>query len=265
MQKLCFTQPVVRIYSNSSHSQSTCPRHYKITSCKSNDTTPETTSNNGRRRLSAESRAKISAALKGRRKSAEHRENLRRRFGGDQNPMYGRKLSAETRAKISRSMSARRRGKKVVDEEEKSKESEELEVKNMSVNVLKELKEKVENSRLIQSTALPQLKRKRRTKKQILKDKQEEENLEQLLKNVEELHTPPEAVIKAIAGSERKRKVKENMSEETGKCEKCNGSGMTSCVDCVGAFGVISSRCETCFGVGSVYCESCQGVGQQSV
>ena len=203
--------------------------------------------------------------MKGRRKSAEHRESLRRRFVGDQNPMYGRKLSAETRAKISHAMSTRRRGKKVNDEEKKSKLSEALEVKNMSASTLKELKEKVENSRLIQSTALPPLSRKRLTKKQKLRDKQEEEHLEELLKQVEELHTPPEAVVKAIAGSEKKRIVKENKKEEKRKCSGCDGSGMNPCVDCVGTFGVVSSRCERCFGVGSVYCETCQGVGQESV
>lgn len=73
---------------------------------------------NIKRQMSAESRAKISAALKGRRKSDSHREKLRKRLSGDQNPMYGRKLSVETRAKISQALTARKR--KIEDEQQLS-------------------------------------------------------------------------------------------------------------------------------------------------
>lgn len=49
--------------------------------------------------------------------------------------------------------------------------------------------------------------------------------------------------------------------KELDKCARCQGSGFIECAGCVKAFGVASGRCDVCFGAGSVFCDACLGVG----
>lgn len=158
--------------------------------------------------MSAESRAKISAALKGRRKSAAHRESLRRRFEGDGNPMYGRKLSAESRAKISRAMAARKRRDDTSDEK-KDKESVSKDEKVIDV-----LREKAVNSRLLTSSADPQ---KRRSAEQRKRDEMEARDLESMLEKVRSLQTPPESVVRQRRLARRQRGVRRTQGDGDGK------------------------------------------------
>lgn len=205
--------------------------------------------------LSAESRAKISAALKGRRKSEEHRASLRRRFKGESNPMYGRTLSAESRAKISAALLGKKRA--CVPEEKK---------KPTDLRALEGLREKARDSKLLARGDGKVLSLERRRKKE-----KEGEKLESVLKRVASLQAPPDWVAKKVREKEKERdgvsvktkgrKKKVNVSNEKKTCEMCVGSGVVSCAECVGAFGVASARCESCFGVGKTFCQTCQGVG----
>lgn len=207
--------------------------------------------------MSPEARAKISAALKGRRKSDQHRENLRRRFGGDQNPMYGRKLSAESRAKISRALIARKQ----------KKAGEEKKERGLDKAVIEGLREKAESSRLLDPS-----KEGRKRPARRLVDEREAEEIDSILERVARLDVPPENVVKAIRNNEKKKEVRRTAKEEgvpddkdqlegREKCAACDASGMVACPECVGSFGVASSRCETCFGAGVTFCETCEGAG----
>lgn len=252
------------------------------------------------RRMSPERRAKISAALKGRRKSASHRESLRRRFVGHGNPMYGRKLSAESRAKISRSLAAR----KHQDDKDKNKDQED-DVKQ-NEKAIDHLREKAVTSRLFSSNPHGM---KRRTPQQRKRDEAEAMELDRIIEKVRLLQTPPEAVKKQWLRARHQRQSRdgtggdsqgdeddgvtsaENMYELEDKtqvehtkqrrdsvgastkkkminavdCERCHGSGMEKCHECVLAFGVVSSRCDMCLGAGAVFCGRCEGVGSAHV
>lgn len=249
------------------------------------------------RKLSAEIRAKISAALKGRRKSAEHRERLSKRFAGSRNPMYGKSVSAETRAKISAALLARQQ-KKLQQEEEQMRgmsagddsstlETREEDPDSRNLLSVEELREKALVSRLVSSLS---------SEPSSLKTRRSEENVDSILKRVANLNVPPDNVAKLIHETEEKRRANkhtaptENDSRDTKSpsisvvdnenvqqkrlssqeesrktfaetCPKCKGSGMTSCEHCVGTFGVPSTRCAVCFGTGSDFCKLCDGAG----
>ncbi|PXF40592.1 hypothetical protein BWQ96_09696 [Gracilariopsis chorda] len=247
--------------------------------------------------MPAETRRKISAALKGRRKSPEHRESLRRRFEGSQNPMYGRKLSAESRAKISRAMAAKGKQKKQdnVDKPEQANSPAKRKNKQLMEQTLDQLREKAVQSKLITSATQPPPKRK---PNRILHDDLEAAHLDKILKRVASLDEPPEAVVRTLQNN-RKRREKNTLerraannrgraasgppstglseksdkkalpepdktvdaSERNCQCTVCNGTGLMQCPNCVGTFGVSSSRCDLCFGAGGVFCDTCQGVG----
>ena len=55
--------------------------------------------------ISAETRQKMSEALKGRQFSAEHRKKLSEALSGENNPLFGRHHSEETRQKMSEALS----------------------------------------------------------------------------------------------------------------------------------------------------------------
>lgn len=203
------------------------------------------------RRLSVESRAKISAALKGRRKSLAHREALRARFEGDRNPMFGRKLSKESRAKISAAMAGRAARKK---------EGKAVRKKEVSEDAIHDLREKAVKSRLLakdNANSLP----KRRTRERLLLDQAEVEEIDQLLSRVARLDKPPDNVARTLESNRRMRESNGEVEEDPA-CGRCKATGFVACPECVGAFGVASAKCEGCFGAGAVFCKTCQGVGQ---
>lgn len=247
--------------------------------------------------MPAETRRKISAALKGRRKSPEHRESLRRRFEGSQNPMYGRKLSAESRAKISRAMAAKGKQKKQenIDKPDQDKESAKPKNKQVVEQTLDQLREKAVQSRLITSVVQPPQKR---TRSRVCHDEMEAAHLDRILKRVASLDEPPEAVLRTLQKNRQSRQ--KNMDERRAakksdtvgsrpqskgnsgnsdknafsdhgntvdeskrnlQCSVCKGTGLMECPSCIGTFGVSSSRCDLCFGAGGVFCDTCQGVG----
>lgn len=229
--------------------------------------------------MSPERRAKISAAMKGRKKSASHRENLRKRFVGRKNPMFGRKVSAETRAKISRSLSERKQRAADGDEDEAESQGEDAD------SSMEDWKQKALQSRLVES--LQQSPSEKKLKKKEARDDVEQTDLEALLDRVANLDAPPENVAKMLmktrinreaTGKQSSRSFKGSVRQYTrmssgrrndendpkvyDNCGTCDGSGMVDCDKCVGAFGVVSSRCDNCCGIGSVYCQACEGVGQ---
>ncbi|KAI0563875.1 Heat shock protein DnaJ cysteine-rich [Gracilaria domingensis] len=230
-----------------------------------------------------ETRKKISDALKGRRKSAEHRESLRRRFEGSQNPMYGRKRSAESRAKISRAMSAKA----------KQKKSEQPQKPPVQEEAIDQLREKAMESRLITSvTTQPE----KRVRKRVVHDEIEAAHVDRILKRVAKLEKPPESVVRTLNSNREKRLRRANqrriannskelvVDEKTSqvshpqpdaktksktspaknksiaKCSVCNGTGLMQCPRCITS-GISSSRCQLCYGAGGVFCDTCNGVG----
>ncbi|CAN8064168.1 unnamed protein product [Agarophyton chilense] len=231
-----------------------------------------------------ETRKKISDALKGRRKSAEHRESLRRRFEGPQNPMYGRKRSAESRAKISRAMS----------EKAKQRKPEKPEKPPVQEEALDQLREKAMESRLITSvTNQPE----KRLRNRSAFDELEAAHVDRILNRVARLEEPPESVAKRMKSNTEKRQLRANQRRDGNpskqsvadervsrlshprpkangkasciskakkkagtKCSLCKGTGLMACPRCVAA-GIPNSRCESCFGAGGVFCETCNGVG----
>lgn len=250
-----------------------------------------------RRTLSSESRAKISDALKGRRKSESHKQNLSKRFTGSGNPMYGRKRSAETRAKISAALLARRHekekkdGKKVI-----SNLPEEGLLESQITPAMRKIKQQAIASRLVSSLTTGGNDRRN--------PDSTDERIDNILKRVANLDAPPDNVAKLIQETEVKRRNGENdKDDQTAKiedggvigalesvkqdmprimeterkatkkrngrrkttsipCSECDGRGMTMCERCVGTFGVTSMRCSACFGAGSVFCRACDGAGQ---
>ena len=276
---------------------STCRRRPRYVACQATESGSENESDDGsnetkkeqnrRRRggLSAESRAKISASLKGRRKSEQHRENLRRRFGGEQNPMYGKKRSEETRAKISRAMMEAKKRKREKAEEAKKK-SPEATLDAMSGHSLDKLRDQAVNSRLLSSA---KGNGRKVTPEKKARDEVEERRLEEVLDRVAKLDAPPESVKRTIRNTKKRRdvelgrkrekncatndggrdggnaeKAEAESVEKAGRdseCETCRGCGLVRCPECVGSFGVTSARCELCYGAGSVFCGQCNGVG----
>lgn len=251
-----------------------------------------------RRTLSSESRAKISDALKGRRKSESHKQSLSKRFTGSGNPMYGRKRSAETRAKISAALLARR--------QEKEKDAEQKVLSSLPEGLpesqitpsMRKIKQQATASRLVTSLAAGTNNKKN--------SDAVDERIDKLLKRVANLDAPPDNVARLIhatkvqrrngehemngqtteiddndvVGAHERAEQKRSRLVQTGKkgikkrngqikspsvpCSKCNGRGMTICEQCVGMLGVASIRCPVCFGAGSVFCEGCDGAGQVS-
>lgn len=210
-----------------------------------------------RRRLSKESRAKISAALKGRRKSKAHREALRARFEGDGNPMFGRKLSKESRAKISAAM-ARRGARKRQREEDVRKD--------VSEEVMADLREKAAVSRLLADAGkgLHTPGKRRGKRERSLKELAEMDEIDHLLNSVAALDKPPQNVVRTLENNRRMREDDEGEAnlDDNVTCPRCKATGFVACPKCIGAFGVVSARCHACFGAGAVFCETCQGVGQ---
>lgn len=168
-----------------------------------------------RRQLSAESRAKISASLKGKRKSETHRENLRKRLSGEKNPMYGRKMSAETRAKISKSLTARNRGitPDMLDSENAPNDeqagdsnrgnpdltngdSDEIpmigEVENLQL-----WRERAQDSRLVKSIQSSENEEGKRRRK-LPQDSLQDDDIEDVLERVAKLDFPPENIARLI-------------------------------------------------------------------
>lgn len=215
---------------------------------------PITAPKKPRRQQSPESRAKISAALKGRPKSPAHREALRARFEGEGNPMYGRKLSKESRAKISAKMVGRTR---------KKRETPHITEPSVNQQAITDLRDKAAKSRLFNETrktktTMP----KRRKLAKELQDQAEAEEIEELLTIVASLDKPPENVAKTLENNRRRREKDVKVNQNSVRCERCKATGYVKCPACVGAFGVASARCEECFGAGAVFCETCQGVGE---
>lgn len=214
------------------------------------------------RALSTERKAKISAALKGRRKSDAHRENLRRRFEGEQNPMFGRKLSLESRRKISRALSGRKRKKKACVAKEQSPDAAE-EAPRVNKAALDRLRIKAMGSRLLAEGQKTTTRRKAPEKRAA--DKELAKDLERLLERVAQLDEPPERVVRTRKLTEKREERIAKEKEETRgapqSCGACDGSGFVECPNCVGAFGVCSARCEGCLGAGAVFCTACHGVG----
>lgn len=196
-----------------------------------------------KRKMSDESRAKISAALKGRAKSEAHKESLRKRFEGAQNPMYGRKMSKESRAKISEAMTTRARRRREEKEEKRLELSEEIAGK---------LRDKAKTSRLFE---------KKRPVGRSLSECAEEREVEQLLGHVRRGERPPENVRKVVEKVKERRSI-QKPAVKSNVCTHCGGGGFVECPECVGAFGVTGRNCQACFGAGSVFCTHCQGVGQ---
>lgn len=177
--------------------------------------------NSKKRYLSAESRAKISAALRGRRKSDTHREKLRKRLSGEKNPMYGRKMSAETRAKISRSLSSWHRGYPVDDDEVRDElaktgkendevkengedeegESEKMKVAKVSPiseeENLKRWRERAETSRLMQSYKEAEDQKDGGRQRQV-EDSIDEVEIDKVLERVAKLDMPPDNIARLI-------------------------------------------------------------------
>lgn len=250
-----------------------------------------------RRTLSSESRAKISEALKGRRKSESHKQSLSKRFTGSGNPMYGRKRSAETRAKISAALLARRHEKEKDNEQQIfSSLPEEGLAESQITPSMRKIKQQATASRLVTSLAAGVSNRKN--------SNAADERIDDILKRVANLDAPPDNVARLIHKTKVQRRngknedneqtteiddnsvadahehmnqkrlrpaqtVKKGAKKRNGQiklasvpCVKCNGRGMTTCEQCVGTFGVASIRCPACFGAGSVFCEGCDGAGQ---
>lgn len=222
-----------------------------------------------------EQRAKISAAMKGRAKSESHREKLRKRFVGDQNPMYGRKMSEESRQKISKALAGKKRSGQKVEEETIQRGG----MIDLDEEMLEKLRAKARDSNLLSKS------KKKRAEKDV-QDSLEAEQLDELLERVARLDEPPESVVKtrettikgggAIRNSRRKRgrrmeevkdveqgaEARETLKKAVDKaCVVCSGTGFTACAECVGSFGVATTKCPTCFGAGHVFCEKCQGAG----
>lgn len=182
--------------------------------------TPSPPPKRKKRQLSAESRAKISAALKGKRKSAVHRENLRKRLSGEQNPMYGRKRSAETRAKISKSLTARNRGSVALDDADAGDLLSDTDAPTTSVdgqsndnvngleiadteNLIGEAenlelwRERAQDSRLVKSIEKSENQGGRRTRK-LPADSLQDDDIEEMLERVAKLDIPPENIARLI-------------------------------------------------------------------
>lgn len=290
-----------------------------------------------RRYLSPESRAKISAALKGRRKSDSHREKLRQRLSGERNPMYGRKRSAESRAKISRSLTERHRkeGKNADKVEEEDAATVSSRENLNDPETLKNLQDAAQKSRLVESIQRAGSRRGNARQPRDDYDDVKEQDVEHVLRRVARLDQPPENVARLLRETREKNQSKHqqtavsndgtmsnttdlddpNMADDSRgkyglditdvgkhssgngaviensaqkqkigrgrrkhkrptsqtrthrktpekiKCDACKGNGITDCPDCVGAFGLVSSRCPTCFGAGAAFCNKCDGVG----
>lgn len=194
-----------------------------------------------KRTMSEESRAKISAALKGRAKSEAHKESLRKRFEGAQNPMYGRKMSKESRAKISETMTNRAKKRKQEKEEKRLELTKEMAGK---------LRDKAKTSRLFDKK--PAVRR--------LSEGAEEKEIERLLGHVRRGERPPENVRRVVEKVQKRRNIpKPQVKNKT--CTHCGGGGFIDCPECVGAYGVVGRNCKTCFGAGSVFCAHCEGTG----
>jgi NUMOD3 motif len=145
------------------------------------------------RRLSEERKQKISAALRGRKLSEEHKRKLSARFGGKNNPMFGRSLSAETRKKISRAMIAshdlRRLDQSNVGEDEDASLNARKGLKPLPPELLKTVME----SRLVSSLGKPG------------KFRGTDAAIEELLESVATGKVPPSAVRRMREAAERAR------------------------------------------------------------
>lgn len=158
-----------------------------------------------KRHLSAESRAKISAALKGRRKSDAHRESLRQRLSGQKNPMYGRKLSDETKQKISQALTGRRRKKGAQDDTEaspvlksKSPPAETRKRNPPTSDTIERLRDVAKNSRLITSIHRTSAMRRSDRRARRESDEVKEQDVDQVLRRVASLTEPPDNVVRLL-------------------------------------------------------------------
>lgn len=211
------------------------------------------------RKLSKESRAKISESL--RRARAEKEEKPERGTGEDEK----KKLSRRDRREVMESRLVTSMRKNALSEAEITEEA-----------VLDALLQRVASGECPPTAVKRVLEDARRKAESVEAERQEESDVfvtaaevaaeaeEEEVKTVVPVAAPVAAPRPGKLKSGRKVSGKTNLRVGAVTCGTCEGSGSVVCMKCVGQVGLASRHCEACSGAAVTFCPTCLGAGESA-